>query len=131
MTLTDELKYIDNKIKGNQAQYDLKYLYYRLKNWINLTGEDLGYKPRVLEKAKFEYSLIGEAFKNNKAKSKKDKIIKKDKRNKKLNCNSQHTFSKFKDISDFKEMLLNSMYKKLNEFFKNINGFKKLIPETN
>ena len=27
-----------------------------------LTGEDLGYKPRVLEQAKFEYSSLGKVF---------------------------------------------------------------------
>ena len=27
-----------------------------------LTGEDLGYKPREVEKAKFEYSPLGKVF---------------------------------------------------------------------
>ena len=30
--------------------------------------------------------------------------------------NSQHNFTKFKDINEFKELLLDSMYKKLNDF---------------
>ena len=34
-----------------------------------LTGEDLGYMPNVGEKAKFEYSPLGEVL-SNKAKSK-------------------------------------------------------------
>ena len=58
MTLTNELKIIDDKIKANQAQYDLdgetakitalsskefdKYEY--------LNGKDLGYKPGVVKK---------------------------------------------------------------------------------
>ena len=96
-----------------------------------LTGEDLGYKPEVIEKAKFEYFPLGEALKNNKAKSKRDEIVKINKQNKNLICNLQHTFTKFKDISDFKKMSLDSLYKKLDEFFKKFNGFKKLIPETN
>ena len=70
MTLTDELKILDGKIKANQAQYDLdreaakisassskeldKYEY-----WIS---EDLGYKPGGVEKAKFEYSPLGKVF---------------------------------------------------------------------
>ena len=45
MTLTDELKILDGKIKANQAQYELdifcKYGY--------LTGHELGYKPGVVE----------------------------------------------------------------------------------
>ena len=38
-----------------------------------MTGEDLGYKPNVFEKAKFDYSLLGmslsEAFKTDEVKS--------------------------------------------------------------
>ena len=39
MTLIDELEILDDKIKANQAQYDLmenqlKFLHYHLKNWI-------------------------------------------------------------------------------------------------
>ena len=67
MTLTDELKILDDKIKANQAQYDLgreeakisalssKDL---LEKYKYLTGEDLGHKPSVLEKTKFEYSPL-------------------------------------------------------------------------
>ena len=29
---------------------------------MNLTGEDLGYKPSVVEQAKFEYSPLGKIF---------------------------------------------------------------------
>ena len=68
MALTDELKILDNKIKANQAQYDLgreaakisalssKDL---LEKYEYLTGEDLGHRPSVLEKTKFEYSPLG------------------------------------------------------------------------
>ena len=55
MTLTDQLKIIDNKIKVNQAQYDLDRLAAKisayssgdLREYRYLTGEDLGYKPSV------------------------------------------------------------------------------------
>ena len=82
MTLTDELKTPDNKIKTNQAQYGLgreaakisamssKDL---LEKYEYLTGEDIGHRPSVLEKTKFEYSPLGmsysKAFENDKAKS--------------------------------------------------------------
>ena len=39
-----------------------------------LTDEDLGYKPGVVEQAKFEYSPVGEAL--NKRLKKDDKVIK-------------------------------------------------------
>ena len=59
MTLTDELRILDDKIKANQAQYDLgretakisalssKDL---LKKFEYLTDEDLRRRPNVLEK---------------------------------------------------------------------------------
>ena len=67
-TLIDELKILDDKIKANQAQYDLgreaakisalssKDL---LEKYEYLTGEDLGHRPSVLQKTKFEYSPLG------------------------------------------------------------------------
>ena len=33
-----------------------------LEKYEYLTGEDLGYKPVVVQKAKFEYSLLGQMF---------------------------------------------------------------------
>ena len=67
MTFTDERKILDDQIKANQAQYDLgreaakisalssKDL---LEEYEYLTGEDLGHRPSVLEKTKFEYSPL-------------------------------------------------------------------------
>ena len=63
-------------------------------------------------------------------KSKTDKIVKTNKGNKYLFYNQQHNFAKFIDISDFKEMSLDSMHKKLNEFHKNFTRLKKLNPQT-
>ena len=62
MTLTDKLKILDDKIKANQAQYDLgreaaKISASLLEKYEYLTGEDLGHRPSVLEKTKFEYSI--------------------------------------------------------------------------
>ena len=90
MTLTDELKILDDKIKANQAQYDLgreaakisalssKDL---LEKYEYLTGEDLGHRPSVLEKTKFEYSPLGAVLADNvKKKTNTNKVnIKKDK----------------------------------------------------
>ena len=68
MTLTDELKILDDKIKANQAQYDLgreaakiSALFSKdlLEKCEYLTGEDLGYRPSLLEKTKFECSPLG------------------------------------------------------------------------
>ena len=89
MTLTNELKIFDDTMKENQAQYDLdregaKMSALSSKEWDKyeyLTGEDLGCKPSVVGKAKFECSPLGEVL-SNKAKSKADK-------NKVVNANKQ------------------------------------------
>ena len=70
MTLTDELKILDDKIKANQAQYDLDWEAAKisalsskeLHKYEYLTGEDLGYKPGVVERPTFEYSPLGEVL---------------------------------------------------------------------
>ena len=74
MTVTDPLKTIYNKIKLNQAQYDVdrlaaKILHYRLVCQKNMNI--LGYRPSVGEQAKFEYFPLGKGF--NKRLNKSDK----------------------------------------------------------
>ena len=67
MTVTDLIKILNRKIKQNEVQYDLdreaaKISVLSSKNldkYEYLTGEDLGLKPRTVEKAKFEYSPLG------------------------------------------------------------------------
>ena len=61
---------LDDKIEANQAQYDLDIeaarisalLSKELEKYEYLTSEELGYKPGVVEKAKFEYSPLDEAL---------------------------------------------------------------------
>ena len=74
MTLTDELKILDDKIKANQAQYDLSREVAKisalsskdlLEKCEYLTGEDLEHRPSALEKTKFEYSPLGAVLANN------------------------------------------------------------------
>ena len=70
MTLTEQVKILDDKIKSDKAQYDLDRQAAKisalssgeLEKYEYLTGENLGYKPDVVEKAKFEYSPLGDAF---------------------------------------------------------------------
>ena len=74
MTLTYELKILDDKIKANQAQYDLSGEAVKisalsskdpLEKYEYLTGEDLGHRPSALGKTKFEYSPLGAVLANN------------------------------------------------------------------
>ena len=142
MTLTDELKILDDKIKENQAQYDLgreaakisalpsKDL---LEKYEYLTGEDLTHRPSVLEKTKFEYSPLGAVLASNaKKKTNTNKVNSNRKQDKYFAYNSQYSFTKFKNIDKFKELSLDSMYKKLNDLNNNNNNnkLKAVDPET-
>ena len=70
MTINEQIKILDNKIRSNQAQYDLDRQNAKisvlssgeLDKYEYLTGEDFGYKPDVVQKAKFEYSPLGQVF---------------------------------------------------------------------
>ena len=61
MTVTDELKILDDKIKANQAQYDLDREIVKMNSVLSskkldkyeyLTVEDVGYKAGIVEKGK-------------------------------------------------------------------------------
>ena len=68
MTIKEQIKILDDKIKQNKADYDL----YRqnakisalssgkLDKYEYLTSQDLGYRPDSVQKAKLEYSPLGE-----------------------------------------------------------------------
>ena len=101
MTVTDQLKIIDNRIKSNEAQYDLgreaaKISALSSKNLLHkyeyLTGEDLGYKPNVFEKAKFRNSPFVMVLNNNtKSKTNKKKVDNENKEGRNIVYNSQHS----------------------------------------
>ena len=67
MTRKEQIKILDNKIKANNAQYDLDrmnaeisaYSSGGLPKYEYLTEKDLGYKPDAFEQAKFKYSPLG------------------------------------------------------------------------
>ena len=85
-----------------------------------LSGEDLGYKPEVLEKTKSEYSPLGETF--NEIFLKNDKISK-GKYDNDLRYGFVHNFNKF-SMSNFNEISsINSKFDTLNKLYKD---FKKL-----
>ena len=85
MTLTEQAKILDDKIEANKAQYDLNREAAKisalssgeLKKDEYLTGEELGYKPDVVEKAKFDYSPLGKVFNKGLDESdKKERLLK-------------------------------------------------------
>ena len=70
MTIKEQVKILDDRIRANKAQYDLDrqavkisaLLSGELEKYEYLTGENLGYRPDVVQKAKFEYSPLGQVF---------------------------------------------------------------------
>ena len=79
MTVTDQIKTLDRKIKQNEPQYDWDMEAAKisalssnnLDKYELLTVEDLGLKPSTVEQAKFEYPPLGKIF--NKGLSEDDK----------------------------------------------------------
>ena len=111
MALTDEFEILDDKIKANQAQYDLgkeaaKIFALSSKDLLEkyeyLTGAELGHRPSVLEKTKFEYSPLGMSLRKM---FKKDKV--KNIANKESDCNydGKYKFYRFyKQCDEFEEV---------------------------
>ena len=70
MTRKEQNKILDDKIKANNAQYNLDrmnaeisaYSSGDLPKYKYLTKKDLNYKPNAFEQAKFEYSPLGKVF---------------------------------------------------------------------
>ena len=52
------------------------------------------------------------------------------KQDKYLVYNLQHSFVKFKNIDEFNELSLDSMYRRLNDFWKRVNRFKIVNQQT-
>ena len=79
MTVADQIKILNGKIKQNESQYDLDreaakisaLSYKNLDKYELLTGDDLNLKPSTVAQAKFEYSPLGRIF--NKGLSEDDK----------------------------------------------------------
>ena len=64
MTRKDQIKILNNKIESNTNQYKVDRLNASgdLNKYEFLTRKDLKYKPNALDKAKFEFSPLGKAF---------------------------------------------------------------------
>ena len=67
MTVTDQIKILNRKIKQNEAQYDLDrnaakraaFSFGNLDKSEYLTDEDLKVKPTVTDEARYEFSPLG------------------------------------------------------------------------
>ena len=132
MTGKEQNKILDDKIKANNAQYNLDrtnaeisaYSSGDLPKYEYLTKKDLGYKPDAFEQAKFEYSPLGKVFTDGLDKSdKKEGLLKRlknieDKSNNQLltiknisrsaikGKNNGNVSDEYKKIQDFKQELI-------------------------
>ena len=110
MTVTDQIKILNRKIKQNESQYDLDREAAKisalssnnLDKYELLTGEDLGLKPSTVEQAKFEYFPLGKIF--NKGLSEDDK--------------KEGLFKRLENIKDKNEELI-SRFSTTNKACKN------------
>ena len=84
ITVTDQIKILDAKIKPNEAQYNLDRKVAKtsalssgnLDKYEYLTSEDLNYKPSTVEQAKFDYSPLSKFFNKGLEEDKKGGLLK-------------------------------------------------------
>ena len=97
MTRKEQSKILDNKIKANNAQYNLDrmnaeisaYSSGDLPKYEYLTKKDLGYKPGAIDKVQFEYSPLGKVFTDGLNKSDKNEGLLKRLKNIESKSNNQ------------------------------------------
>ena len=85
-----------------------------LEKYEYLTSEDLGHRPSVLEKSKFEYSPLGMSLSKS---FKKDYVKNIANKESDFNYDNKYKFYRFyKEYDEFKEISLNSKHNKMKEF---------------
>ena len=92
-----------------------------------MTGEDLGHRPSVLEKTKFEYSPLGMSLSKS---FKKDNVKNIAKSHSDFNYDSnKYRFHEFyKGFDEFEEMSLDSKDNKMKKLTNLLTDFKNLKP---
>ena len=133
MTVSDQIKILNRKIKQSDSQNDLDRKAAKisalssnnLDKYELLTGEDLDLRPNTVEQAKFEYSPYGRIF--NKGLSEEDKKEGLFKRLKNIEDKSEkllevktNTIGNIKEVTDFVDQPLSFEAKELIEEIKNI-----------
>ena len=138
MTRKEQIKILGNKIKANNAQYDLDrmnaeisaYSSGDLPKYEYLTKKDLGYKPDPFQQAKFEYSPLGKVFTDGLDKSdRKEGLLKRlknieDKSNNQLlalrDRNRPAIKGEYNDDDDDYKKIQDDDYKKIQDFKKKL-----------
>ena len=98
-----------------------------MEKYEYLTGEDLGHRPSVLEKTKFEYSPLGMSLSKS---FKKDNVKNIAKSESNFNYDTNYNVYRFYKVYDeFQEMSLDSKYNMIKEFNKLLIKFKAFKPK--
>ena len=143
MTRKEQNKILDDKIKANNAQYNLDRMNAEISAYSNgdlskyeyLTIKDLGYKPDSFEKAKFEYSPLGKVFTDGLNKTDKKEGLLKIFKNIESKSNNQllalrdinRPAIRGRDDDDDDDDDINNEYKKITEDYKNDKiGYKEI-----
>ena len=138
MTVTDQIKILNRKIKQNKSQYDLDREAAKISSLSSnnldkyelLTGEDLDLKSSTIEQATFEYSPLRKIF--NKGLSEEDKkegILKGLKNIKDKNEELINTINTTNKAPKNKTKIQSKLIFDVNHSFaklKNIDNIKKL-----
>ena len=135
MTRKEQIKILDNKIKANNAQYDLDRMNVEISAYSSgdlpkykyLTKKDLGYKPDAFEQAKFEYSPLGKVFTDGLDKSDKNEGLLK--RLKNIEAKSNNQLLPIKNISSPAIKAKNNG--NVRDEYKTIQDFKKELIDKN
>ena len=131
MTRKEQSKILDDKIKSNNAQYNLDrlnaeisaYSSGNLPKYKYLTNKDLSYKPDAFEQAKFEHSPLGKVFTDGSDKSdRKEGLLK---RLKNIEDRSNNHLLNFKNIPR------PAIKGKNNDEYKTIQNFKQELIDKN
>ena len=135
MTVTDQIKILDRKIKQSEVQYDLDreaatisaQSSKNLDKIEYLTGKDLGPKPSTVEQVKIDISPLGKIF--NKGLSEEDKKEGLLKRLKNIEDKNKVENKDIKEVTDFVDLSLSFEAEELLEEIKTIQknvNYRKL-----
>ena len=135
MTHKEQNKILDDKIKANNAQYDLDgmnaeisaYSSGDLPKYEYLAKKDLRYKPDAFEQAKFEYSPLGKVFTDGLDKSDKNKGLLK--RLKNIEDKSNNQLLTIKNI--LRPAIKGKNNGNFSDEYKTIQDFKKELIDKN
>ena len=98
-----------------------------MEKYEYLTGKNLGHRPSVIEKIKFEYSPLGMSLSKS---FEKDNVKNIAKSEIDFNYDSKYSFYRFyKEYNELEEMSLDSKYNKMKKFTNLLTNFKNLKPK--